>query len=332
MNQPVQQHQLEIQRNQQAWANKPLLRDIYRDFYERIARLVDARLQGRILELGCGNGALRAHLPHALLSDLFPNAWLDLVADGYALPFGDQSLSHLILFDVFHHLRAPKAFLHEARRVLVAQGRIILVEPYISWTSLPVYSLLHHEPVAWREKIEMAESPPARDYYAAQGNATRLLFAANRPASSKRGPFFTARLWRAGATCFRAALANRVFIRARACQHSGKLIACCPDGRTGLVRDARSGCAALIRIDDSIRKRPSSALAARKNKIVNAGSQFRKRECSTKFTTKLSETIILGQVLVRPPARREIRCPRANSIHLPTRVPAIPPTRRQSVA
>ena len=58
-----------------------------------------------------------------------------MVCDGYELPFRDAALSHLVLFDVFHHLRAPNAFLREARRVLTPRGRLILFEPYISWSS-----------------------------------------------------------------------------------------------------------------------------------------------------------------------------------------------------
>ena len=122
-------------------------------------------------------------MPQALGTDLFPNRWLDLVCDGYELPFRDGSLSHLILFDVFHHLRAPNAFLREARRVLTEGGRLILFEPYISWFSFPVYALLHHEPVAWRRPIDFADQlPRPRDYYAAQGNATRLFFRREKPA------------------------------------------------------------------------------------------------------------------------------------------------------
>jgi SAM-dependent methyltransferase len=86
-------------------------------------------------------------------------------------------LSHLVLFDVFHHLRAPNAFLKEARRVLAPGGRLILFEPYISRCSFLIYALLHHEPVAWRQPISPADSlPRPHDYYAAQGNATRLFF------------------------------------------------------------------------------------------------------------------------------------------------------------
>jgi len=177
MTAPLTQHQAEIERNLRAWNNKPLLQTIYADFYQRILALINPAIPGRIVEIGSGIGNLKACLPSAITTDLFPNPWLDLACDGYDLPFRPASLSHLVLFDVFHHLRAPNAFLREARRVLGPAGRLILFEPYISWTSYPIYGLLHHEPVAWKQPINRADSlPPPRDYYAAQGNATRLFF------------------------------------------------------------------------------------------------------------------------------------------------------------
>lgn len=177
MNTPPAQHQVEIERNLRAWRNKPLLQTIYAHFYQRIIALLDPQVAGRIVEIGSGIGNLKSHLPAALATDLFLNPWLDLVCDGYDLPFVQGGVSHLILFDVFHHLRAPGAFLREARRILNSQGRVIIFDPYISWCSGPVYGLFHHEPVAWREPISFADAlPRPRDYYAAQGNATRLFF------------------------------------------------------------------------------------------------------------------------------------------------------------
>jgi len=177
MNLPLGQHQTEIERNRRAWESKPLLREIYASFYRRIIELMDRSLPGRIVEIGSGIGNLKSHLPEALATDLFPNPWLDLVCDGYELPFADDSLSHLILFDVFHHLQRPDAFLREARRAVRVDGRLILFEPFISWSSFPVYGLLHHEPVGLRNPIDHSEAAPnPRDYYAAQGNATRLFF------------------------------------------------------------------------------------------------------------------------------------------------------------
>jgi SAM-dependent methyltransferase len=174
---PLEQHQKEIQRNLLVWQKKPLLQEIYAGFYRRIIGLIDQSRPEPIVEIGSGIGNLKAHLPRAICTDLFPNPWLDLVCDGYRMPFADRSLSHLVLSDVFHHLRAPKAFLSEAKRVLVPSGRIILSEPFISAASYSVYGLLHHEPIGWRDPIDLSEKlEQPHAYYAAQGNATRLFF------------------------------------------------------------------------------------------------------------------------------------------------------------
>lgn len=174
---PLVQHQAEIRQNLRSWDSKPLLQKIYAGFYGRIVALIDERVPGRIVEIGSGIGNLKAHLPRALATDLFPNPWLDLVCDGYELPFRDGSVSHLVLFDVFHHLEAPNIFLKEARRVLAPSGRLILFEPFISLFSFPVYGLFHHEPVAMGKTINLTQHfPRPRAYYAAQGNATRLFF------------------------------------------------------------------------------------------------------------------------------------------------------------
>ncbi len=171
------QHQLEIQRNRQVWESKPLLREIYAGFYQRIARLIDPAIPGRIVEVGSGIGNLKPHFPGTISTDVCFNPWLDAVCDAYEMPFGNHTVSHLILFDVFHHLRAPKCFLKEARRVLSREGKLVLFEPFISWFSHPVYGLFHSEPVAWRGEVDLSESlARPRAYYAAQGNATRLFF------------------------------------------------------------------------------------------------------------------------------------------------------------
>jgi SAM-dependent methyltransferase len=178
----LEQHQQEIHENLKAWERKPLLQAIYEGFYERIRSQIDDTVPGLIVEIGSGIGNLKRYQPRAICTDLFANPWLDLVCDGYELPFPSGSVSHLVLFDVFHHLRAPMAFLKEARRALTANGRVILFEPYISLASYPVYGGLHHEPVGWREKISNEkELARPRDYYAAQGNATRVFFGEGLP-------------------------------------------------------------------------------------------------------------------------------------------------------
>ena len=174
---PLGQHQVEIQRNYAAWRAKPLLRRLYDGFYDRILSLVDPSVPGALVEIGSGIGNLKARAPSAIATDLFPNPWIDVACDAYRLPFGDGRVSHLILFDVFHHLQRPAACFAEARRVLAPRGRVILFDPYVSVASFPAYAWFHHEPVAWRAAIDAQPTPPeAHTYYAAQGNATRVFF------------------------------------------------------------------------------------------------------------------------------------------------------------
>ena len=173
----INQHQFEILKNKHTWESKRLLRTIYAMFYHQIAQLIDPTIEGKIVELGSGIGNLKMVIPQAVCTDLFPNPWLDAVCSAYSMPFESKSISHLVLFDVFHHLERPHAFFQEAFRVLKKGGRIIIFEPYISVTSMVVYGLFHHEPIAWNSVIDPSDQPHIDDrYYAAQGNATRLFF------------------------------------------------------------------------------------------------------------------------------------------------------------
>lgn len=68
--------------------------------------------------------------------------------DAHHLPFQDESLDNIILFDVLHHLIDPALFFYEAQRVLKQKGKIVLMEPYISRASFLVYRFLHPEGLA----------------------------------------------------------------------------------------------------------------------------------------------------------------------------------------
>ncbi|MDI1248210.1 MAG: class I SAM-dependent methyltransferase [Lacunisphaera sp.] len=177
---PLEQHNIEIQRNRAAWARKPMLREIYHDFYRRIAAWINPAIPGPVVELGSGMGRIKDVIPQCVTTDLFPNPWLDRRENCYALSFADGSVSHLILFDVWHHLRYPGTALREFHRVLAPGGRLILFEPAASWVGRLVYHFFHHEPVAVRDPITWLApagfSAADADYYAAQGSATRLFW------------------------------------------------------------------------------------------------------------------------------------------------------------
>lgn len=174
----LDRHNREIHENRVFWLKKPLLREVYAAFYREIAQRVDATIPGLLVELGSGMGNIKEHLPTCITTDVFPNPWLDRVENAYHLSFSDGTISHLFLFDVWHHLQHPGAALLEFSRVLTPGGRLVIFEPAMGLLGRIVFGCFHHEPVALNQKIEW-DAPEGFDrdasgYYAAQGNATRV--------------------------------------------------------------------------------------------------------------------------------------------------------------
>jgi len=160
----------------QAWYERPLVRRLYRDWFEEIgARL--ASVPGRTVELGCGIGRFKEMFPASVATDVEPTPWAEEVVDAEALPYEKGSLANLVLVDVFHHLARPALFLDEARRVLAPGGRVLVLDPYCSPLSTPAYRLLHHEHTdlhgaGLADEPERASSPLASN----QAQATIVFF------------------------------------------------------------------------------------------------------------------------------------------------------------
>ncbi len=171
-------HHEEIQRNLEHWKRKPILRRVYRSFHELIAKNLSIHSEPRIVELGSGIGNIKDVIPDCMRTDLLPSPWIDQVENAYSLSFSSGSLTDLILFDVFHHLRYPGTALREFHRVLGPRGRLIIFDPCLSLLGGLVYGLLHDEPIGLGRDVEWLApadwSPAEVDYYAAQGNATRI--------------------------------------------------------------------------------------------------------------------------------------------------------------
>ena len=180
-------HQDLIDKNQEYWNRKPLLRALYGDFYRLISNHLSGLSDSKIVELGSGLGNIHDVIPECIRTDLFPNPWIDQIENAYKLSFADESVSDLILTDVFHHLKYPGTALNELSRALRKGGKVIMLEPCISALGLIVYGALHDEPIAITKEIEWfapeSWKPENIDFYAAQGNATRI-FVGNKFRSS----------------------------------------------------------------------------------------------------------------------------------------------------
>ena len=173
----ILQHKFLIDKNRQLWHRKPLLKTVYTDLYRNMLPYL-SRVSGKALELGSGMGTSSEIMPDCLRTDLFHYPWLDLLENAYCLSFRDGTISNLIMVDVFHHLRYPGTALNEFHRVLPPGGRVILMEPGLGLLGMLIYEWMHIEPVGKMKDISwfapQGWSPTDMDYYAAQGNATRI--------------------------------------------------------------------------------------------------------------------------------------------------------------
>ncbi|NGZ04346.1 MAG: SAM-dependent methyltransferase [Nitrospira sp. WS238] len=165
----------EVLRHHRAvWEQKPVLRQLYEDWYQAIVPWLVA---GHTVELGGGTGNLKEYLPGVYCTDVVALPWSNLVADAQRLPFRSESLANLVLFDCLHHIENVALFFDEAQRTLRDGGGIIVMDPYLSWISWPIYRWLHAEPVDCAEDPLVLKSPkPGRQQFDAdQAVATTLL-------------------------------------------------------------------------------------------------------------------------------------------------------------
>jgi SAM-dependent methyltransferase len=129
------------------WDAKPVLRAVYRDYYQRICSWVRGQ---PTVEIGAGGANLKESLPQLIASDIVWSPWLDLTLDAQAMPFASESVANFVGVDVLHHIEHPRQFLAEAERTLKPGGRVVFVEPAITPVSWIVFKLGHPEPVILR--------------------------------------------------------------------------------------------------------------------------------------------------------------------------------------
>ena len=135
-----------LNERRQLWKSKKILEKLYYNWYRKIK---SALRPGSILEIGSGSGNLKEFFPDTISSDILFTPWADAVLDAHQLPFQYTTFDNIALFDVLHHLSDPSQFFCEAQKTLKQKGRIVLMEPYISWASFFIYRFLHPEGLVW---------------------------------------------------------------------------------------------------------------------------------------------------------------------------------------
>ena len=119
---------------------------LYKDVFGSVADLSNKS----ILEIGSGTSPLKLFYPQVVTSDVLKLDYLDHVFDCHeidrydAIP--DRSVDIMTMTNVLHHVKDPLVFLKKAAAKLRPGGEVVMIEPYFSALSYPIYKLIHHEP------------------------------------------------------------------------------------------------------------------------------------------------------------------------------------------
>lgn len=122
--------------------NKKFLNLIYKDFYLKIKSF---RLPKPIVEIGSGAGFIKKIIPGVITTDVINTYGVDIKAFAEKLPFKKKSIASIVMVNVFHHIKDPEQALKEFDRILVAGGKIVMIEPWVTTFSKFIYKNFHHE-------------------------------------------------------------------------------------------------------------------------------------------------------------------------------------------
>lgn len=128
--------------------------------------LSDAVPSGRVLDLGCGAGALLTELPgdySGVGVDRFPQALTYsrsrglnhlVMADGEALPFKSGAFDAVVALDVLEHIEGDERAIAECFRLLRPGGALVLSVPAFRWLWGPHdVALMHFRRYTRREVV-----------------------------------------------------------------------------------------------------------------------------------------------------------------------------------
>jgi ubiquinone/menaquinone biosynthesis C-methylase UbiE len=192
----------------------------FRREVEHALRLLDLRPGDRLLEVGCGAGALLAaasqYCPEVVGLEvnrgalrMAERAGEVVCADAEHLPFADGAFDAMVAQHLIEHFAAPEPLLREWRRVLLPGGRLVLLTPNARYPDPALFFDPDHRLIFsrghLRQVLREAGFRVARDYtlFPFLGSrrlgrvARRLLWLRRLPWFSERGATIFVRARRA---------------------------------------------------------------------------------------------------------------------------------------
>ena len=145
-----------LRRNSQ----RPAQRYYYKWLYSKIEN--ELPNEGKILEIGSGYGMSEDFIES---ENIYRTEFMSDVPSGVHggidasnLLFDDHSFASTFAVDAIHHIPASLMAIKELLRVTKIGGRVILVEPYVSLLSYPVYKIFHNEKTSMKLDISNHKS------------------------------------------------------------------------------------------------------------------------------------------------------------------------------
>ena len=159
-------------KNRELYKKKELLNIIYNNYFNQIKQNLYQSKNSAILEIG-SSGFIKEVIPQCITSNLEKrDDMVDVEENIYDLNQKDNSLSNIIMVDIFHHLEFPKLALNNMHRALEKGGRVVMIEPAMGIIPRIIYKLFHHEPNGFNFLIKWdqipKELPGKTSYFAAQ--------------------------------------------------------------------------------------------------------------------------------------------------------------------
>ncbi len=159
-------------KNRELFKKKDLLRKIYTDYFIKVKQNLNISSTKPSLEIG-SSGFIKSVIPNCITSNLKRyDKQIDLEENVYSLNIDHNSLSNIIMIDIFHHLEFPKLAIKKMFDALEEGGKIIMIEPSMGLIPRLIYKVFHHEPngfdinIKWNEVPN--EIPGLNSYFAAQ--------------------------------------------------------------------------------------------------------------------------------------------------------------------
>ncbi len=133
-------------RHREIILHKKFLKKLYEQWYDEFLKEIKTLPNDVYVEIGSGGGFLKEVAPGVICTDVLELPTNDKTFSALEMPFENNSVGGIFMVDTFHHISDAEKFLAEVSRVLVKNGKVIMIEPANSLWGRFIYKNFHHEP------------------------------------------------------------------------------------------------------------------------------------------------------------------------------------------